>query len=147
LKALRTDWIDLLLIHEPQVADIGQLLNLRKWLKLQKVSGRVRYLGLAGGASNCVTIAQQMPGLFDVLQVEDSLAGHEADKVTAAGWSLQITFGYIRAATTQDGLDAGAVVKDALTRNSDGMVLVSSRNPDRLKMLASLVGVDGTQLC
>ncbi len=144
LKALRTDWIDLLLIHEPQGADIDQLLNLKYWLEHQKASGRVRYLGLAGDASNCVKLAQQVPGLFDVLQVEDSIAKHEAEKIISAGLSLQITFGYMRrAATTQDGLDVKTVVREALSRNSRGMVLVSSRNPDRLKMLASLVDVSG----
>ena len=146
LKALRTDWIDLLLVHEPQVTDVGALLELAEWLEGQRVSGRVRYLGLAGSASNCVEVARQVPGLFDILQVEDSLAVHEADAVIEFGWPLQITFGYLRgAAITQSSIDAQVIIKAALARNALGMVLVSSRNPERLKILTSLVDMDRSQ--
>ena len=144
LKALRTDWIDLLLVHEPQVTDVGALLELAEWLEGQRASGRVRYLGLAGSASNCVEVARRMPGLFGVLQVEDSLAEHEADAVIAGGWPLQITFGYLRgAAVAQSSIDAAAVIKAALARNAEGVVLVSSRHPERLKSLASLAESSG----
>jgi len=145
MKALQTDWIDLLLLHEPQISDVSALIKLADWLEAQRVSGRVRYLGLAGDARNCVEVALQVPGLFDVLQVEDTVAEHEADAVIAAGWPLQITFGYLRGASAaaHDSIDAQAVIKEALTRNVNGMVLVSSRNPERLKVLASLADNDG----
>ena len=60
-------------MHEPVVEDVASLQSLADWLQQQKVGGRVRYLGLAGRAENCVAVMQQFDGLFDVLQVEDSL--------------------------------------------------------------------------
>ncbi len=139
LKALQTDWIDLLLVHEPQPSDVEALLGMADWLERQKTCGRVRYLGLAGSARHCVAVAQQTGNLFDVWQVEDSLVAHEADVVTDAGHSLQITFGYLRqAAVVQPHPDGLAVIKAALARNPHGMVLVSSRQPERLRALAVL---------
>ena len=147
LKALRTDWIDLLLVHEPRTLDIEPLLGLVEWLENQKASGRVRYLGLAGSASSCLEIARQVPRLFDVLQVEDSLEAREADVVIEAGWPLQITFGYLRkAAIAHPDFNASAVIKAALVRNAEGMILISSRNPERLKKLTSIAESDGDRL-
>ena len=139
LKALQTDWIDILFVHEPQLADVDTLLSIAGWLERQKSKGRVRWLGLAGSAHYCVAVAQQTGNLFEILQVEDSLAGHEADVVTQAGYPLQITFGYLRqAAVTQPQVDGLAVIQAALARNPHGMILVSSRKPERLRALAAL---------
>lgn len=139
LKALKTDWIDIFFVHEPVASDITVLQDLAEWLQRQKTSGRVRYLGLAGRAENCVTVMQQLDGLFDVLQVEDSLADCEADMVLAAGHPLQVTFGYMRqVSATQQQFDALAVLKAAMARNPDGMVLVSSRQPERLHTMAAI---------
>lgn len=139
LKALQTDWIDILFVHEPQPFDVGVLLDMAGWLERQKASGRVRYLGLAGNVHHCITVVQQTGSLFEVLQVEDSLAAREADAVTAAGWPLQITFGYLRqAAVGQHHPDGLAIMKAAMARNPHGMVLVSSRRPERLRALAAL---------
>lgn len=140
LKALRTDWIDILFLHEPLISDIDSILPMADWLQKQKTSGRVRYLGLAGQAKSCVEIARQTDGLFDVLQVEDSLAAREADTVTDSGRSLQITYGYLRQAGSQHLSSSGVeVVRAALERNRDGVVLVSSRRLERLCALAACV--------
>ena len=139
LKALQTDWIDILFVHEPQLADVDALLSMADWLEQQKTIGRVRWLGLAGSAHHCVAVAQQTGGLFEILQVEDSLAAHEANQVTAAGYPLQITFGYFRQAIAmQPRTDGLAVMQAALARNPHGMILVSSRRPERLRALAAL---------
>ena len=139
LKALRTDWLDILFIHEPQISDIPQLLEIREWLQSLKNQGVVRYLGLAGQSANCVEINTKIPGLFDILQVEDSIENHEADVVISAGFDLQVTFGYLRKSfESHHPIDPTEVVKKALARNNNGMILVSSRNLARLKSIASL---------
>ncbi|MCB1823761.1 MAG: aldo/keto reductase [Candidatus Competibacteraceae bacterium] len=139
LKALQTDWIDILFVHEPQLADVGALLGMADWLERQKACGRVRWLGLAGNARHCIDVAQQTDRLFEILQVEDSLAAHEADVVTQTGHPLQITFGYLRQATAaQPQADGSAVMQAALARNPHGMILVSSRQPQRLRTLVAL---------
>jgi hypothetical protein len=139
LKALRTDWVDILFIHEPQTSDIFQLMEILGWLQVQKKLGIVRYLGLAGKAQNCVEITREFPNVFDILQVEDSLNNHEADIVTSSGLPLQITFGYLRKSLESNNLiDPSEIIKESLQRNQNGMILVSSRNSERLKTIASL---------
>jgi aryl-alcohol dehydrogenase-like predicted oxidoreductase len=139
LQALGTDWLDILFLHEPLASEIEAIQSLAGWLQYQKESGRVRYLGLAGNAQDCLAIKQQTEGLFDILQVEDSLDGKEANLITQSGRPLQITFGYLRRASAQSSqLTGDTILQQALTRNQEGMILVSSRQPDHLRHLASL---------
>lgn len=142
LRALRTDWLDLLFVHDARPMDIPALLALADWLDRQKTSGRVRYLGVAGTAEVCVAVHRALPGVFDVLQVEDSIDGREADVVLQSGLPLQITYGYIRLAARDlpncSQLDASSILKAALQRNDKGMVLVSTRRRERLRDFAIL---------
>lgn len=139
LNALQTDWIDIFFVHEPLITDADTLLHLGGWLEKQKKSGRVRFIGLAGNAVNCMAIAKMTEGLFDVFQVEDSLTSREADVVSAAGAPLQITYGYLRKSPELINLGNGLdIISDALKRNSSGMVLVSSRRAERLQSMAEL---------
>lgn len=140
MKALQTDWIDIFFVHDPLITDVDTLLHLGDWLEKQKMSGRVRFTGLAGNAVNCVAIAKRAEGLFDVLQVKDSLTSQEADVVSATGAPLQITYGYLRKSPELINLGNGLnIISEALKRNSSGMVLVSSRRADRLQSMAELV--------
>jgi len=142
LRALRTDWLDLLFVHDPRPIDIPALVALADWLNRQKASGRVRYLGVAGIAEVCVAVHRALPGVFDVLQVEDSIDGREADVVLQSGLPLQITYGYLRLAARNlpdSSLpDASSILKAALQRNGKGMVLVSTRRRERLRDIAKL---------
>lgn len=138
LNALRTDWVDIFFIHDPRISEVSQLLKIAEWLQAQKTQGNVRYLGLAGKAKACVEITNQIPGLFDILQVEDSTCDREADIVISSGLPLQITFGYMRKSLeNKPNIDPNDAIKSALFRNYSGMILVSSRNSTRLKTLSS----------
>lgn len=140
LRTLRTDWIDILFVHEPQIEEIPQLLEICDWLQSQKVQGNVRYLGLAGQSLSCVEISKKIPGIFDVLQVEDSLSNHEADLLTTSGLPLQITFGYLRnSLELTKEISHPEVIQAAFRRNSNGMILVSSRNPNRIQALSTFI--------
>lgn len=143
LSALRTDWLDIFFLHEPEPQDCEWLPQLADWLLRQKSIGRVRYLGLAGKAEKCLVVRDLMPGLFDVLQVEDSVSGREADVLTAHGLPLQVTYGYIRKAVSAPfgpqlgSPSAGEVLQAGLARNPLGMVLVSTRKLQRVGTLAA----------
>jgi len=145
MKALQTDWLDIFFVHEPQISDIDNLQELAEWLIKQKSCGRVRYLGLAGSAKNCLEVKRQVKGVFDILQVEDSLSCCEADIIQAACLPFQITYGYLRLAKVRDNesmsqaMDGLEVMKSALARNPDGMVLLSTRKIHRLRDFANLV--------
>jgi aryl-alcohol dehydrogenase-like predicted oxidoreductase len=143
LGALRTDWLDILFLHEPEIRDCEWLPELADWLVRQKAIGRVRYLGLAGQAGNCLLVKDFLPGVFDVLQVEDSLSGREADALTATGHPLQVTYGYIRKAVEaplgqlRSPTSADELLQAGLARNTRGMVLVSTRKLQRVGALAA----------
>lgn len=142
LRALRSDSVDILCVHEPSPTELPELTDLAAWLERQRQTGCARYLGLAGNADNCVAVARALPGLFDILQVEDSLTQCEADVVCRAGWPMQVTFGYLRMARAGDSVagsaaSPAAVTAAALMRNSAGMVLVSTRRLDRVTALAA----------
>ncbi len=140
LRALRTDYIDILFLHEPSELNREEMVETIAYLKREQRSGKIRYLGLAGEAAECVAFAQWAGSVFDVLQVRDSLEKHEADCLVALGKRPQITFGYLRAAKGRTRLksDIQEVMRQALARNRDGIILVSSREPSRLKLLAEL---------
>lgn len=141
LRNLRTEAVDILFVHEPVPEETPAIARLADWLLEQKRMGRTRYVGLAGNAAACVAVNQSLPGVFDILQVEDSIQRHEADVVVEAGLPLQITYGYLRlsrSATlgTSDAPTARVVLSNALARNSTGLVLVSTRQVSRVAELA-----------
>ena len=141
MSALGTDWLDILFVHEPAASHLEELARLAPWLKRQTTSGRVRYLGLSGSASECLQIHMALPGLFDILQVEDSLFGCEADELEAAGVPIQVTYGYFRRAAAaspgrSEGAEAGkSVIAGAVARNPAGLILVATRKVERIRNL------------
>jgi aryl-alcohol dehydrogenase-like predicted oxidoreductase len=139
---MRTDWVDILFVHEPRMAEVAAIAQLSDWLSLQKREGRARWLGLSGIAAECVGVAKALPGVFEVLQVEDSIGGKEADALTHAGRPLQLTYGYVRRATPDARRDAPRILAEALQRNPRGTVLVSSRQAARVREMAR-VAEDG----
>ena len=137
LRSLQTDWIDILFVHEPSPRDFGKIEELSNWLGLEKKKGTVRYLGLAGNSTNCAEIRAKTGKLFDILQVEDSIELNEADSLSKFAFPMQITYGYWRRSLERNSvIDPAAILKQALKRNQHGMVLVSSRKPQRVIQFA-----------
>jgi aryl-alcohol dehydrogenase-like predicted oxidoreductase len=138
-RRLNTDWVDILFLHEPFLNEVISNDELLTWLDKLKQRGGTRFVGLAGPVESCLTVKKQAPDVFDVLQVEDSLAGKEADQLTALGYFPQFTYGYIRKATAVSSpLSVTEVIQKALERNRLGSVLVSSRSSQRLASMAEL---------
>lgn len=135
LKRLRTDYVDLLLLHEPDPSLI-QSDEFLAWLEVERSKGKVRYWGLAG-----------MPGLLEkwlctnhplamIIQTKDSLAHKEADIVLKYGRRLQFTYGYLSSATSdKETKSADTVLREALQRNKDGSIVCSTRRLDRVAKL------------
>jgi len=133
LRSLQTDWIDILFVHEPSLRDVGRIDELSEWLGLVKRKGTVRYLGLAGNSTNCAEIKAKTGKLFDILQIEDSIDLNEADSLSKFAFPMQITYGYWRRSLERSNtIDSAMILKQALKRNQHGMVLVSTRKPQRV---------------
>ena len=136
LRRLGTDYVDFLLLHEPEPG----LINGEEWLEwlgAERTAGRVRAWGLAGTAQRVAPLVQAGHPLAQVVQTQDSLSRRQADFMAAAGRALQFTYGYLSA--DRSGADAQRPeerLRQALARNRTGAVLVSTRRLERLQQLA-----------
>lgn len=140
LRALKTDWLDILFIHEPSIDQMPALEKLTHWLNEQKQVGRVKYIGLAGSASACLAISKRLNGVFDILQVEDSIKDKEADILIKNSMPLQITYGYLRQESNPRCIMN--TFEKALQRNKDNAILVSSRKSDHILALSKVANKD-----
>lgn len=137
LRRLRTDWIDFLLLHEPDRALI-QTDEFLRWIENEHERGRVRCWGVAGIAENVAPWVEEGNPLAKVVQTRDSLDQHEADFMEFGGRQLQFTYGYLSAEPRRAAWTGGPVValKEALSRNRRGSVIVSARHVSRVAQLA-----------
>lgn len=138
LRRLGTDYVDFLLLHEPEPGLIAgdEWLS---WMEAECTAGRVRAWGLAGTAARVSPWVQARHPLAQVVQTQDSLDRHHADFLTASGRDLQFTYGYLSAGRSgAGGLSPEEVLRKALDRNRTGAVLVSTRRVERLRRLAQV---------
>lgn len=135
LKRLGRERVDLYLLHEPDVA----LVAADEWLRwLESERDRVGRFGLAVDAQRLQGFLEANSPLAPIVQTLDSLAGREADALTRRGRPLQITYGYVRAATSAGPANVPAILQAALVRNSGGCVIVSTSKPERLAQYAGI---------
>jgi aryl-alcohol dehydrogenase-like predicted oxidoreductase len=136
LKRLKTDHVDFLFLHEP---DIG-LVNADAfwhWLEAERANGKVRYWGLAGLPVLLEPWLRNNHPLAMVLQTRDDPVTRSADFVLESGRNLQFTYGYLSSLLVCDsGESAADVIRKALMRNKLGSVLVSTRRAERIAELA-----------
>lgn len=70
LRRLRTDFIDILYLHAPTAATLGDPEPLAAALEGLRRAGKVRHFGLSGPLEECLAIAHAAPALAQVLQIE-----------------------------------------------------------------------------
>ncbi|WP_377296068.1 aldo/keto reductase [Rhizobium sp. SGZ-381] len=139
LRRLGRDCIDIYTLHEPE-ASLVQFDEWRNWMEACVVEGKVRTFGAALTADRLEGILGKGLDVGPFVQVADSLDKKEADILPLNGRPFQITYGYVSAA-----LHAGTatsvpqVLRQALQRNSEGAVIVSSTKISRLGQYAALL--------
>ncbi len=132
LRRLGTDYVDVLYLHEPDAMLIAAEQFLR-WLEDEQVKGRIRYWGLAGLALPMMDLVRSGSRLAHVLQVKDSMGGHEANALIETGRKLQFTYGYL-SDLRKSSLAVGwsDYVRSILARNPHGSVIISTRSTERI---------------
>jgi hypothetical protein len=70
LRALGTDYVDILFVHEPTRPVLGDTEALVRTLEELKASGKVRHFGISGQESACTEIARRHAALAQVVQME-----------------------------------------------------------------------------
>ena len=139
LKRLRTDYVDILFLHEPNHSLINSE-EFLSWLSDEKSKGKIKYWGLAGFSGSLINFVKKNDPLSMITQTKDSINNKEADVVINQGRELQFTYGYLSSAF-KDGKQVTAehLLRMALKRNQSGAILVSSRRVERIKMLAAIM--------
>jgi len=136
LQRLRTDYVDVLFLHEPDPEMIAPD-EFLEWLAREVRRGRIRYWGLAGPNLIDSTWVKEENPLASVLQVQDSVDRRDAQRLVARGRSLQFTYGYLSKLREIEGPDLlPTALQQVLRCNPAGSILVSTRRVERLHDLA-----------
>jgi D-threo-aldose 1-dehydrogenase len=159
LRALRTDHVDMLLLHDPRPGDVRSD-EVRAALEDERTAGRIRTWGVAGEPQPALDAARASGGV-PILQVRAD-AFHPALRDVPDGLAgATITFGVVsralarvRGALSADlerrqrwsdevgadlGLDdeiASLLLRNALRENPAGTVLFASRSEERVRLAA-----------
>lgn len=138
LKRLKVDYIDIHLLHEPTLERIPDLEDLVATYLELRTKGLVRSFGVAGAIAGALSVKIAIRQEDSVLQTGES--DWPDDLIP------DITYGAISSgpqafskAPAQPERTAVDRVRQALDRRSSGVVLVSSRSPDHVNRLASIL--------
>ena len=135
LKALKSDWVDILFLHEPLLATYEQIERLLPWFKLQQSMGKARYIGLAGDHLIGSELHKRFGSQFNIIQT---------NRVNDYSMPPQIQYGFFRDLSESQKSE---VWRKVLRQDFDGMMLYSSKKPSRIdnlcKALSKQIGDDG----
>jgi len=137
LKRCRTDYVDILFFHEPiqHMICVDAFVD---WLGTQRAAGKIRHWGIAGSGPCVKHWSSTEHPLSTIIQTKDSLDGGEADFVRNAGRKLQFTYGYMNG--PESARPENRTIRQALDRNPDGSVVMSTRRLERVYQLADIDG-------
>ena len=135
LRAMRTDHVDVLYLHEPNMDRLGEPERLIDTLHRLRVAGKVRYFGIAGHVQDCISIRLRYPALSDLLQVDAAPGDSQLDQLNLAGIPFQSSFGHFRSRQTslRDAL------LSAISTNRHGVILFSTRRVSRIDSMVRLL--------
>ncbi len=144
LRRLKRERIDIYMLHEPEL-HLVKTDEWRRWLEDVQTAGKVRRFGLALTADRLEPFLAADTGLTDVIQMLDSLKDREADVLAKYGRPMQITYGYVSAARkVGDETPVGDILAQAVQRNPNGAIIVSTRRPDRLAQYDAILARPAT---
>ena len=163
LKALGTDYVDLLLLHDPGPAAVDPD-DTRQFLDDAQRRGLIRAWGVAGEARASVEVAERLIGPGQVIQVRDDLVQRQGRIASVAPEGApRITFGILgrtmgliqrhlehhpqeRAVWNEEtGIDCtsadqlgAALFAEAFESNPTGVTLFTTVKPERLRKVVGL---------
>lgn len=165
LTALKTDHIDLFLLHEPTYEDAASP-EMLAFLAEEMKRGRIRAFGCGGDFQAIQRIATAKLATASWLQFEDNVLSRRIEGLRATGarcityrtFQRALTFlkGWLEAAPGRytewehqlqadlkgEGVLSGLLQAASHFRNPDGIVLFSSHRPDRIRAAARIASED-----
>ncbi|MCW2283837.1 aryl-alcohol dehydrogenase-like predicted oxidoreductase [Rhodoblastus acidophilus] len=146
LRRLGRDHIDLFLLHAPRL-DLLAADEWRSWLDSLRAQGRIGAYGVAvTSAESALAFLDHAPPLAEIIQHPDSLDLREADALVARGRAPQLTYGYVAAARQrQPRLGIAEILEQALRRNPEGALVVSTSKMARVQVFAQAAESEAVQ--
>jgi aryl-alcohol dehydrogenase-like predicted oxidoreductase len=135
LRALRTDCVDILYVHEPTLSRLTDADDLIKTLQNLRAAGKVRYFGIAGKARDCLAIVDRHPALGRLLQVDAAAGNGELELLNSASIPFQASFGHFRGKKES----MTRLLAAAVGANRDGAVLFSTTRPRHISSMVELL--------
>lgn len=165
LRELRTDHVDVLLLHDPRPGDVRSD-DVREYLESARAAGLIRAWGVAGEPGPTVEAVSRLGPPVPVLQVRDDVFLRSLRAVPATAYRTAILFGVVGRALARilahvrsdetvrrrwndaTGLDcsqpgeiAALLLRDGL-RESAGLILFSTVRPGRIEAAARAADAD-----
>lgn len=162
LSLLRTDYVDVFMVHDPSAAQLSSASELADYLSSEVVSGRIRSWGSASDVNQIAGEVQTLSQSSPVLQFRDDIferppiavAERRHATITFGIWAraLPSLIAYFERSSSErvawsgrlgfDVLGTGALadllLRQALFRNRSGPVLFSSTQTARIRNAAGL---------
>jgi aryl-alcohol dehydrogenase-like predicted oxidoreductase len=169
LKALRTDHLDVFLLHECSVRE-ARAEETSRFLERLRTQGKARFCGISTRFPETVRILEEAPAGFAAAQFESDIFDGHARNFRHDWTGLKITHSALKRAlprlTAHFASDPAArrrwkartgaepdastlarlLLGDALATNPQGVVLFSTSRPDRLAEAARATGCDADLL-
>jgi len=137
LRALRTDHVDILYLHDPTLFGLTDPEKLFGTLRDLKAAGKIRHFGIAGNVSDSRDILSQYPEPGCLLQVNAAPGNTELDILNRASIRFQSSYGHFR--SRQEPV--ADLLAAAVGANREGVILFSTRRPARIESMVQLLSL------
>lgn len=170
LRALRTDYLDILLLHECSVAD-AQGAEILGFVDRLRAAGKIRSFGIATHYPATVEISKAAPQIAPVVQFASDALNGNVTRFPARRVGLVVTHSAIKhalprlishlvadraagaywvertgiASNDRSGI-AGLLLADAVVENPEGIVLFSSSRPEHIAKAVTASACDTSLL-
>ena len=136
LKNLKTDYIDFLFLHEPNI-HLYKTDEFIKWLNDEIIKGTIRAFGISGIHQNIIPFLENNSPLNKIIQTKDSINLCQADYLNKYNRNLQFTYGYI-SSYNHCQIDINKIIAIALERNKYGSLIFTSKDKEKLNNLIKI---------
>jgi aryl-alcohol dehydrogenase-like predicted oxidoreductase len=134
LRALKTDHIDIYLVHEPLLTSCFED-GLFDDLERERKKGTIHYVGISGATVDPVVAAHG--DLLQVIQTSESSWNEKSEFVPDITHSLFSNVAY-RKGNRIDKKTIRELLNKALARRANGAVIVQTRKPEHLNEVVSM---------
>ncbi len=169
LQVLRTDYLDILLLHECSVADARRH-EVLDFLERLRSQGKIRRFGIATHYPETIEIMNDVPRIAPIVQFPSDALNRNVSRLPVVRLDLVVTHSSVKyilprlvdhltadpasarrwAERTGIAADdrskiAGLLLADAVAENASGVVLFSSSRPERVAAAATTSSLDGAR--